>query len=106
MYMNNQVINLKIDSKTKREAQKVAEKLGFSLSSILKAYLKQLISEKSIVFSIPEKERELSDEAIRHIDEAFNNVKRGYVSPPFSTADEAIAWLNDKDARYENGEPV
>ena len=49
--MNSAVINIKTDPKIKEEAQKTAEALGFSLSSILNAYLRQFVKTKSIAFS-------------------------------------------------------
>lgn len=56
MYMRNAVINIKTDSKVKQEAQKVASELGFSLSGLINGYLRQLISTKSVNFSLMDEE--------------------------------------------------
>ncbi|MDD4352004.1 MAG: type II toxin-antitoxin system RelB/DinJ family antitoxin [Candidatus Gracilibacteria bacterium] len=46
--MYNTTINLKTDQQTKKQAQKIAEEMGFSLSSIINAYLKQFVRNKKI----------------------------------------------------------
>ena len=46
------VINIKADQNVKRRAQKLAHDLGFSLSTVINAYLKQFIRTKEVHFSI------------------------------------------------------
>jgi addiction module RelB/DinJ family antitoxin len=46
--MKTAIINIKTDARTKEEAQKLAEELGFSLSSIVTASLKQFIRTQEI----------------------------------------------------------
>ena len=46
--MKTAIINIKTDVRTKEEAQKLAEELGFSLSSIVTASLKQFIRTQEI----------------------------------------------------------
>ena len=50
--MNSAVINIKTQPIIKKQAQIVAKELGFSLSSLVNAYLKQLIKTKTVHFSI------------------------------------------------------
>ncbi|OGZ18299.1 MAG: hypothetical protein A2V72_00840 [Candidatus Nealsonbacteria bacterium RBG_13_37_56] len=45
------VINIKTDKKVKKNAKKIAEDLGFSLSAVINAYLKQFVRNKEIYFS-------------------------------------------------------
>lgn len=52
--MNNTVIQIRTDQELKEEAQKVAEELGFSLSSLIKAFLKNLTRTKMVTFSTGE----------------------------------------------------
>lgn len=54
--MNTAVINLKIEKGLKKKAQQTAEELGFSLSSLITAYLKQLTRTKTITFSTSDEE--------------------------------------------------
>ena len=52
--MKTAVLNIKIDPKVKRDAQKVADDLGFSLSAIINASLKNLARSKTISYSVLE----------------------------------------------------
>lgn len=52
--MNSAVINIKTDIKIKKEAQKIASDLGFSLSATINGFLKQLIRDKTLVFTLNE----------------------------------------------------
>jgi addiction module RelB/DinJ family antitoxin len=49
--MNTASIFIKTEPKIKEEAEKTAEELGFSLSSILNAFLRQFVKTKTITFS-------------------------------------------------------
>lgn len=46
------IINIKTDKEVKRNAKKVAEDLGFSLSAVINAYLKQFVRNKEVYFSV------------------------------------------------------
>lgn len=46
------IINIKTDKKIKKDAQKIAADLGFSLSAVINAHLKQFIRNKEIYFSV------------------------------------------------------
>ena len=48
------VINIKTDTKIKKEAQKIASDLGLSLSGIINGFLNQLVRDKKILFSLNE----------------------------------------------------
>ena len=52
--MNNAVIQIRTDIELKESAQKVAEELGFSLSSLIKAFLKNVTRTKIVTFSTGE----------------------------------------------------
>ena len=49
------VINIKTEKETKTNAQKLAKKMGLSLSAIINAYLKQFVRNKEAYFSIAPK---------------------------------------------------
>lgn len=97
--MNTAVINIKVEPIVKRKAKAVAEKIGISLSSLIHAYLKQLIATKSVSFSVPE---EPTEYFIKSLKESEADVKAGRVSPAFDNAEDAIAWLNNPHRKYEN----
>lgn len=52
--METTVINFRTSKSLKAQAKEVAEKLGFSLSSLINAYLKQLVRTKKVSVSLDE----------------------------------------------------
>ncbi len=100
--MNTAVVNIKVDPKVKKQAQAVAEKLGFSLSSVINAYLRQLIKTRKVEFS-DDVRLELTPWAKKMLKQSEKDVKAGYVSPAFDNVEDSLAWLDDPDAKYQNG---
>ncbi|OGF26575.1 hypothetical protein A2477_01620 [Candidatus Falkowbacteria bacterium RIFOXYC2_FULL_47_12] len=74
--MNTAIINIKTDPKVKQQAQKVAADMGLSLSGIINAYLKQMVREKTILFSLAKKE-EPSNYLLAAFKEAEEERKNG-----------------------------
>lgn len=101
--MNSAVINIKTNPIIKAKAQKVAEELGFSLSSLINGYLKHLVKTKAVHFTTSE---EPSDWLIKILKENKKDIKAGRVSPGFDNVEDSIKWLNDPKARYANGDKV
>ncbi|OGE37500.1 hypothetical protein A3F00_01210 [Candidatus Daviesbacteria bacterium RIFCSPHIGHO2_12_FULL_37_11] len=89
--MNTTAIYIKTDPKIKKEAQKVAKELGFSLSSLLNAWMRQFIKSKTVTFSLAEEPSKYLKGAIR---KAEKNWQEGKTSPVFDDAEDAIAWLH------------
>lgn len=96
--MDTTVINIRTDAKLKSSAQRVAEDLGLSLSALINGFLKHLTKTKKITFSVKE---EPSEYLIKSIKEAEEDWKTGRVSAKFTSAKDAIAWLNDPKKKYE-----
>ena len=84
---------------TKKEAQTVADRLGFSLGSLIKAFVKQLVREKRVSFGLSE---EPSEYLMRAIHQSKKDIQKGWMSPEFDNAEDAAAWLDKKDKKYEN----
>lgn len=95
--MNTAVINIKTHPETKKKAQKIAEELGLSLSSVINGYLKQLIKTKRVEFSLSE---EPSQYLIDSLKESKADIKAGRISPSFDNAEDALAWLDDPKRKY------
>lgn len=76
MYMNTAVVNVKVNPKVKKEAQRIAEKLGLSLSSLINGYLKQLIRTRTVNFSLS---GEPSEYMIQALKESGQDIKAGRV---------------------------
>lgn len=89
--MRTAVINIKTEAKLKIQAQEIAADLGFSLSSLINAFLKQLARTKSVSFSAVSEEP--SDYLVKALKESESDRKAGrYYS--FSNAKDAIGFLD------------
>lgn len=84
-------IYIRINSDMKEKAQEVANKLGFSLGTLIKAYVKQLIKTKQVHFNLEEKPTQYLIDSIKR---AEKDIKEGNVSPGFKTGKEAVDWLD------------
>ena len=89
--MNSTAIYIKTEPKTKKEAQKVAEELGLSLSAIINGFLKQLIKTKTITFSANDEIPNAYTLSI--MKQAEKNIQSGKHSPIFDSSEDAISWL-------------
>lgn len=101
--MNTAVINIKTEPQVKKKAQVLAEEMGISLSSLINGFLRHLIKTKTVTFTAHE---EPSPYLIKALKESREDIKKGRVSASFDNTDDAISWLNDSDARYQNGDKV
>jgi len=91
--MNDAFINIRTDKKLKAQAAKVAQELGFSLSTLLNAYMKRLVKTKTVHFK---ESYEPTAYLKRLIKETDRELAEGKGSPVFDNAKDAIAWLNRK----------
>ena len=96
--MNSAVINIKTNPVVKAKAQKIAEELGFSLSSLINGYLKHLVKTKSVNFTTSE---EPSDWLIKILKENEKDKKAGKLIS-FKNFEDEMAYLdkmieNDKE---------
>lgn len=92
--MNIAVINIKTQPETKAKAQKIAREIGVSLSSLLNAYLKQLIKTKTVTFSA--REEIPNARTLRVLKRAEENYKKGNTSPAFKNIEDELKWLEDQ----------
>ena len=91
--MNSAVINIKTDTKVKKEAKKVAADLGLSLSGAINGFLKQLIRNKAVLFTL--NEGVPSDYLLSSIKESRAERKKGKFHS-FKNNQAAINFLNNK----------
>ena len=75
-------VTIRVDSETKREAARVAEHFGFDLSSVTRAFYKQMIRENRIPLTLADPEPNAESlEAIRETDEMIRSGSgRSYAS--------------------------
>lgn len=85
------VLNIKTDKEVKEKAQELAKHLGIPLSTIVNAHLKAFIRSGEFTVS---REPALRPEVLAEINKVAKDVLAGKdVSPRFTTAEQAIAWL-------------
>lgn len=89
--MNTAVVNVKVNPKVKKEAQRIAEELGFSISSLINGYLKQFIRTKAVDFSLNE---EPSEYMIKNLEESEKDIKAGRVIS-FEKGKDALKYLDN-----------
>jgi len=86
------MLTVRTDKKIKTEAMKVASNLGFSLSTLVNAYLRNLIRTKRVHFA-DDVQLEPTPYLKKLLRESDKDIKNGkYVS--FDTADKAVAFLH------------
>jgi len=89
--MNTAIINIKTEARIKKEAQIVASDLGLTLSGAINGFLKQLIRNKAVLFTLDETKP--SEYLLSSISESKKNrKKKEYHS--FKNTKEAIKFLD------------
>jgi len=91
--MNSAVINIKTEIKVKREAQKITSGLGLSLSSAINGFLKQLIRDKTVLFTL--NENNPSNYLLSSVKESKSERKSGNFHS-FKNNREAVSFLDGK----------
>lgn len=86
------VINIKADKSIKENAQKLANELGFSLSAILNASLKQFIRSREVHFSVAYRMTPYLENIIREARKDYRAGKN--ILGPFSSAKEMDKYLD------------
>jgi len=84
------VISVRTDLAMKQQAQKVASRFGIPLSTLINAYLHELVETGQIYFSTVEI---MTPEVEKQIALAEKEIAAGNVSPAYSTAEDAIKHL-------------
>lgn len=95
--MNSAVINIKTNPETKIQAKKVADDLGLSLSSLVNAFLKQMIKTRTVTFSA--RDEEPNDYLKALIKQAENDYKKSNTSPVFKKPQDFLTYLHKEAAK-------
>ena len=94
------VLNVKIDEKLKKEAQKTAKAMGLPISTVVTAGLREFVRMRSITISDePHLKPEVEAELLKMSRDAHEG--KGDWSPAFTSAKDAIVWLED-EVKKEN----
>ena len=86
----NTVISVKVDKATKEAAQEVAKSMGLTLSTLVNAYLKQVVVTRRVELFAPEK---MTPKLEKLIGLAEADIKAGKLSPMFSDPNKFLASL-------------
>ena len=84
--------NIKADTDVKLRAQQIAKDLGIPLSTIINAFLKEFIRNKSICFTTAPRMTNEFEQILKNIEEDIKNQKN--LSPAFKKEKEVIAHLD------------
>ena len=82
-------MSIRVDETEKQQAAAVAEYYGFDLSSVTRAFWKQMIREKRIPLNLGSYEP--NDESLKSLAEVDKMIENG--SQRFATVDDALASL-------------
>jgi addiction module RelB/DinJ family antitoxin len=97
MDMNTTSLHIKIEPDIKREAQKIAEELGLSLSVVTKALLKQFVRTKRLSVGASERVEMPNAQTRQELQQAKEDIKAGRVMS-FTSAKEALVYLDKEIA--------
>ena len=86
----NTVISVKIDKDVKASAQKVANSVGLTLSTLVNAYLRQVVATRRIELYAPEP---MTPKLEKLIEEVERELKSGKASKKFDNVEEFLADL-------------
>ncbi len=87
------MLNIKTDSKLKKEAQKVAKEMGLSISVLVNQSLRKLVETRSITFQAP---LVPNAKTAKILDQVTKEIKTGEYKkwPTFETAEEMDRYLD------------
>ncbi|HAS84969.1 MAG TPA: hypothetical protein DCS23_02790 [Candidatus Yonathbacteria bacterium] len=90
--MKTAMINIKTDRVVKEEAQKLAAELGFSLSALVTASLKQFVRTREVQFSAAYRMTPYLEGVIKEVEKDIKAKKN--ISPAFTNMKDMDAYLN------------
>ena len=86
------IINIKTDKEVKEDAKKLASDLGFSLSAIINAYLKQFVRNKEVYFGVIPRMSPSLEKILGQVEKDISNKKN--ISDSFSSKKEINKHLS------------
>jgi addiction module RelB/DinJ family antitoxin len=89
--MNTAVINIKTEPEIKIKAQIIAKELGLNLSSVINAYLVQLIKTKTVIFSTNEAP---TNYLLKMLEDSRREIKVGKAARKFKKTEAALGYLD------------
>ena len=90
--MNKTIINIKTDKETKENAKKLAGELGLPLSTLMNAYLKDIVRSREVYFSAIPKMTPQLERLIERTEKDYKAKKN--ISPVFTNIKDALDYLH------------
>ena len=106
--MQRVVVQVPMTQELKEKAEIISSDLGFSsIQETIRVLLTKL-SKREFNLRVEEVEEitYLSPIAVRKFKKAQEDIRNGRVSPSFDNANDAIVWLNNPKAKFQNGNKV
>jgi addiction module RelB/DinJ family antitoxin len=87
------VMSVKTDKELKEKAQKIAKEMGFSLGTLVNAFLRQFVKSKTVYFTIAPTEN-MSEAMEKELGTIEKNLKKELnLSPQFENMKDALNYL-------------
>lgn len=80
------VISVRLDKDLKEAAQEVAKSVGLPLSTLISAYLHQVVATRQITLRAPE-------QMTPHLEKLIEEAEKGELSEPFDNVEDFIVAL-------------
>lgn len=90
--MAKTILNVKTDVDVKKQAQQIAREIGVPLSTVVNAYLKEFVRERSVKFSLDPEPRQEVAHVLKKA--SVDYAKDRNVSKRFRRAADALAYLH------------
>lgn len=91
--MASTVISIKTDRGVKEEAQKIAKEMGFPLSTLINAFMRQFIKNKTVYFTTMPTEN-IGEAMGKELEKIEKDIKKGLnLSPKFERMEDALNFL-------------
>lgn len=87
-------VQVRLDSKTKKEAQKIAADLGMTLSDVVQVKLRSFVRERGLSAYTPLKPTKKLEKILAKAEKDIKSGKN--LSPAFDNVEDVISWLEDK----------
>lgn len=89
------LVSVRVEDGLKKQAQKVAADLGFSISALVNAFLRQLVRDKRINFNGSYRMSKKLEKTLERVEKDIKENRN--ISPAFSSAKEMFAHMKQND---------
>lgn len=95
---NTTTMSFKIDKTLKSRAQATAKAIGIPLSTLINAYLNDVVATGRVEFTAAE---QMTPQMERIIEQVEGEIARGETYGPFDTVEDMLASLHEQAEKYQ-----